>query len=128
MESKPRTVLLVEDELFLQIDLLDPLEEAGFVVLAETQGYSAIKTLETKASEIDALITDITLADHATGWEVARKARELNPGLPVIYTTSYNIETWAANGVPDSVLIQKPFLPLQLLTALAQLLNKTHTP
>jgi hypothetical protein len=36
-------------------------------------------------------------------------------------------EQWASHGVPNSILLTKPFAPAQLVTALSQLLN-TGTP
>jgi hypothetical protein len=30
---------------------------------------------------------------------------------------------WAANGVPNSIMLNKPFAPAQLVTAVSQLLN-----
>jgi len=35
---------------------------------------------------------------------------------------------WAANGVPNSVLITKPFAPAQVVTAVSQLLNAGQPP
>ena len=128
MESERKVALLVEDEFLLQMQLIEPLEEAGFTVITETKGAAAIETYQQRSSEICALITDVTLADAINGWAVAHKARELNSHLPVIYTTSYPAETWAANGVPNSVHVMKPFLPVQVITALAQLLNTGGDP
>jgi DNA-binding response OmpR family regulator len=51
------------------------------------------------------------------------RARAINPGLPVIYITGADAEEWAIQGVPQSVLLSKPFAPAQLVTAVAQLLN-----
>lgn len=112
----------------LRDELVTPLKEAGFAILEESKGTGAIRLLEEKGTEINALITDVNLSDTVTGWDVAHRAREINPQLPVIYTTSYDAEVWAANGVPNSVHILKPFLPVQVITALAQLLNTTSTP
>jgi len=36
-------------------------------------------------------------------------------------------DQWASHGVPNSILLTKPFAPAQLVTALSQLLN-TGTP
>jgi hypothetical protein len=33
-------------------------------------------------------------------------------------------DEWAVHGVPNSILLTKPFTPAQLLTALSHLLNK----
>jgi hypothetical protein len=35
---------------------------------------------------------------------------------------------WAALGVPNSVLIKKPFAPAQALIAVSQLMNVGNTP
>jgi hypothetical protein len=32
-------------------------------------------------------------------------------------------DDWGANGVPNSILLAKPFAPAQLVTAVSQLLN-----
>jgi two-component system cell cycle response regulator CpdR len=43
--------------------------------------------------------------------------------MPVIYMTGTHGEDWASKGVPNSVLLTKPFAPAQLVTALSNLLN-----
>jgi DNA-binding response OmpR family regulator len=62
-----------------------------------------------------------------SGWEVAKRVREIDPGYPVIYMTGAAGDEWASRGVPYSVLLQKPFAPTQLVTAVSNLLN-TGTP
>jgi DNA-binding NtrC family response regulator len=70
------------------------------------------------------LITDVNLGrDKLSGWDVAKRARELNPSVAVIYMTGDSGHDWAANGVPNSVLLLKPFAPAQVVTAVSQLLN-----
>jgi len=41
--------------------------------------------------------------------------------LPIIYMTGGNADEWAVQGVPDSIVITKPFAPAALLTALSRL-------
>ena len=57
------------------------------------------------------------------GWEVARHARELDPEFPIVYMTGIRKDEWGSRGVPNSILMTKPFAPAQLVTALSQLLN-----
>jgi hypothetical protein len=33
------------------------------------------------------------------------------------------VDQWASNGVPNSIMLEKPFAPAQLITAVSQLLN-----
>jgi hypothetical protein len=37
-------------------------------------------------------------------------------------------EEWGAHGVPNSILLTKPFAPAQLVTAVSQLLNAGSQP
>jgi DNA-binding response OmpR family regulator len=68
-------------------------------------------------------VIDIKLGkDRITGWDVARRARAVNPSLPVIYITGAGEEEWAVQGVPGSVLLTKPFAAAQLVAAVSQLL------
>jgi DNA-binding response OmpR family regulator len=72
-------------------------------------------------------VTDINLIGRLDGWEVARAARETDPTMPIIYMTGTHAEEWASKGVPNSVILAKPFAPAQLVTAISNLLN-TVTP
>jgi CheY-like chemotaxis protein len=69
------------------------------------------------------LVTDINLAGKADGWAVARAAREIDTEFQVVYMTGVAADQWLAQGVPNSVLLAKPFAPAQLVTAISQLLN-----
>ena len=69
-----------------------------------------------------ALVTDVNLPGDLNGWEVARRIRKKEPSFPVIYMTTFT-EDWASQGVPNSVLIPKPYAPVQLVTAVSNLLN-----
>jgi CheY-like chemotaxis protein len=71
-----------------------------------------------------AVVTDINLGrNRMDGWDVARHARENKPDMPVVYMTGDSADEWASKGVPNSILLTKPFAPAQLVTAVAQLLN-----
>ena len=74
-------------------------------------------------------MTDVNLSPgKLPGWDVAKRARELQPTLPVVYITGTDANDWASNGVPNSVLVAKPFAPAQIVTAISQLLNQGTTP
>ncbi len=62
------------------------------------------------------------------GWEGGKQAREIDPAFPVIYMTGAAADQWASHGVPNSILLTKPFAPAQLVTAISQLLNSAQPP
>ena len=120
---KPSILILVVDDEELVLQLVqDALEDAGFGTQAAMTGEEAVSLLESD-SEIRALVTDINLQGKLTGWEVARKAREQVPELPVVYCTGDSAHEWPSEGVPNSVLIPKPFAAGQVVTAVSQLMT-----
>jgi CheY-like chemotaxis protein len=125
--QSPLVVFVVEDDSLIQPLLVDPLEEAGHRVLVASSGSEAITLLENQeAGSIRALVTDVKLGPSSpSGWDVARRAREVHPDIPVEYVTGDSANEWSSQGVPNSVLITKPFAPAQIITAVSQLINQT---
>lgn len=121
-------VLIAENEEDIRLVLQVSFEEGGFEVLMAASGEEAIAALDAKGDAVRALLTDINLESKSSGWDVARHARVLNPNFPVVYMTGGDGHDWAALGVPNSVLITKPFAPAQVITAVSQLLNVGNTP
>lgn len=122
-------ILLVDDEQLI-VDLLETaLKDGGFAVTTAVNGEDAIRLLQAPNSAYRALVTDVNFpSSDLAGWDVAKRAREINPDLPVVYITGGAGHDWAANGVPNSVLVVKPFAPAQIVTAVSQLLNLGNTP
>jgi DNA-binding NtrC family response regulator len=118
-------VLLVEDEAMLTLVLEEALRDAGYAVLVAHDGQSAITELESDYERFHALITDIRMPGKLTGWDVGHRARELLPTMPVIYMSGDKASDWASQGVPNSIMLQKPFAVAQAITAVSQLLNAT---
>lgn len=69
-----------------------------------------------------------SMRGRMTGWEVATQARLIDAEFPVVYMTGAAADDWGAHGVPNSILLQKPFAPAQLVTAVSQLLNRGQQP
>ena len=115
-------LLLVEDDKFVSTFVESVLEDGGYTVFVAEDGNHAIARLEKNIDEIVGLVTDIRLGSDPDGWEVARRARELKPTMAVVYMSGDSASDWAAQGVPKSVMLQKPFVEAQLLTAISGLL------
>jgi len=123
MQGLP-TILVVEDDHQIQSVVEEALQEGDFEIVSASSGEHAVELLDSAEGKYRALVTDINLGrDKLEGWEVARHAREADPALPVIYMSGDSVEDWASKGVPNSIMLAKPFAPAQLVTAVAQLLN-----
>jgi CheY-like chemotaxis protein len=119
-------ILVVEDDPLIQILVEEQLTDGGFELAIATSGEDAVTLL--KGGKYRALVTDINLHGKMDGWEVGKQAREIDPAFPVIYMTGAAADQWASHGVPNSVLLTKPFAPAQLVTAISQLLNSAQPP
>jgi DNA-binding response OmpR family regulator len=116
-------ILVAEDDRLLQGTVEEALTEAGFESAITATGEEAVTLLKGRTTAYRALVTDINLRGKINGWDLARVAREIDPAFPVVYTTGAAAEQRASQGVPNSILLTKPFAPAQLVTAVSQLLN-----
>ena len=120
------TILLVDDDRHV-LEVLDArLTSSGFNIIKTDNGPAAISILKTK--KIDLLISDMKMPGM-NGLEVLNSAREIKPGLPVIFLTAYG-------SIPDAVeavkagandYLIKPFEGRELVSKLKKFL-KLHPP
>jgi DNA-binding response OmpR family regulator len=120
--NNPPTLLLGEDDPLIRTVLADALDEGGYVLLERDDAADAMTKIDTTPA-IAGIITDIRLGAGPSGWEVARHARSANPHVAIVYMSGDSGVDWTAQGVPNSVMIQKPFANAQVLIAISTLLN-----
>jgi DNA-binding response OmpR family regulator len=121
-------VLVVEDEAPICSFIEDALSDGGFEACSVHSGEAALSTFRDGRERCRALLTDVNLGDGISGWELARQIREITPGFPVVYMTGASGGEWKSQGVVGSILIEKPFAPAQLATAVSQLLDTGASP
>jgi DNA-binding response OmpR family regulator len=121
-------ILVVEDDAPVQTIVEDALTDGGFEPAIAASGEEAVTLFNGNKGKYRALVTDIQLRGVLDGWEVAKKAREIDPEFPIVYMTDGNAAEWPSHGVPNSILLTKPFAPAQLVTAVSQLLNTGSSP
>lgn len=116
-------LLLAEDEPIIQLALEEALIDGGYSVVTTSNGLEAVAVIEERHAELSAIVTDIQLGRGPDGWELAHRARELSPSICVVYITGDSADKWTAEGVPKSILLQKPFADAQIVTAVSTLMN-----
>jgi len=82
------TVLVVEDESEVRRVAMAFLRTLGYVPYEAADSATALELLATHPN-IDLLFTDVVLGNDMTGFELAAKAREQHPHLPVLFTSGY---------------------------------------
>jgi CheY-like chemotaxis protein len=117
-------ILVVEDDQLVQSLVEETLSDGGFEPTIATSGEEAVALLKGHKDKYRALVTDINLQREMDGWEVAQHALEIDPEFPVVYMSGAAAADWASKGVPNSIMLSKPFAPAQLLTAISNLLAR----
>ena len=120
-------ILVVDDEELIRMVVEDALANGGYEVVTASTGEDAIKLLNSAEGRYRALVTDIDLGSGLNGWAVAHRAREIDHSFPIVYMSGKSAADWAVEGVPNSIMLAKPFAPAQLVTAVSQLLTGTGT-
>jgi CheY-like chemotaxis protein len=105
--SPPR-IIYVEDDPLVAFPIEIMLQEAGYDVKTFGTAEAALAELQSGA-RLDLLLTDVRLPGGLDGWAIAERARKLLPELPVIYASGDSAKEWKTKGVPDSVMLEKPF-------------------
>jgi DNA-binding response OmpR family regulator len=122
MSAAPRTILVVEDDNIVRMLIVDVLEELEYTVFEAADAESALAQLSDQGKTFDLLMTDQGLPDMK-GVDLANRALELRPALPVLFASGYaeNIE------VPTGMhMIGKPFSIDQLRDKVRAILSQVH--
>jgi CheY-like chemotaxis protein len=115
---KPATILVVEDDLLVQMELADWLAELGLTVLTADNADEAIALLDTHP-EIGLLLTDIQMPGSMDGIRLAHHVAERWPPVRIIVTSGI-FRTQLAALPLDSVFVAKPLRRPELWQALSR--------
>lgn len=121
--SKGEVILVVDDEFHVRQMSAESLRELGYTVIEAANGDEALAIMA-KRRDINMLFTDIVMPG-INGRELADKARESAPDMPIIFTTGYTSDTTFQDGMVDRgiVLLSKPFTIDQLAQKMRQVLD-----
>ncbi len=123
-EEQPLTglkMLIVEDDDFVRACMTDALVTLGCEVAQAADGTAGFDTL-LQEGRPDLLVTDY-LMPGMTGAELAGRARERFPGLPVIVATGYADMDAIRHAVGDVTILRKPFRIAELGAAVRKALR-----
>jgi CheY-like chemotaxis protein len=122
LERGDATILVCDDNPSVRDFAVEALLHSGYRAIATDSGPSALEVVADEKTAIDLLLVDFAMPGM-NGAEVARRARERRPRLPILMITG-NVEQAVvrseAEGVP---LLSKPFKQAQLVSRIAELLK-----
>lgn len=104
------TILLAEDEDDVRDLICRGLETYGYRVITARDGMEAFELCQKSAEPIHLLVTDLAMP-RMSGPELARRLRERNPAMKVLFMSG-NISSLGVSGdTMPSPFLQKPFTP-----------------
>jgi len=112
-------ILVVDDDALVSANAVDMLEDLGHEAL---EAHSAERALEILADNrsFDLMITDFSMP-KMTGVELARKAHEVRPELPILLATGY--AEHLTGGDYDLPRLSKPYGQAQLKEEITKLMK-----
>jgi CheY-like chemotaxis protein len=116
-------IMVVEDDSFVRSFVVARLESLGYSVVAAIDGNDALRKLRTDV-QVDILFTDIVMPGGINGWELADQAKQIRPGLPVLLTSGYALETLVQQGRLEAgaMVLSKPYRKEALARRLREIL------
>jgi two-component system, cell cycle sensor histidine kinase and response regulator CckA len=125
LTGRGESVLLVEDEDAVRTLAKRILTEGGYQVSAKSRGREALELLEDRRRDCDLLITDVVMPGMR-GVELAHRAQQLRPGLPVLMMSGYTtpLAEEDRRAMASSPLLEKPFSRRDLLEEVRALLDR----
>jgi len=117
------TVLVVDDEEPVRKFVDRVFQDAGYTTVLASDGPEAIE-LASKLAALDILVTDVMMPLMA-GDELARRLRQVQPSLKVLYLTGYadNLFKEKVTLWEDEAYLDKPCSIKGLLQAVSLLLH-----
>jgi CheY-like chemotaxis protein len=103
-------VLAVEDNEALRRVLVRQLVDLGYEVLEAGDARAALALLA-DGPRVGLLLTDVIMPGGMNGWELAREAQRLRPGLKVLFTSGFPDVAFGSGGaLPEGTrLLGKPY-------------------
>lgn len=110
------TILLVEDAAPVRRLVQRTLEKNGYQVLVAESATGALRHCSRHDGAIDLILSDVVLP-RIPGPEIVQRARELRPGIRVLFMSGFTDDTLSRYGLDASrdSLIEKPFTPAAVL-------------
>ncbi len=119
--APPETILFVEDEALVRMDMAEFLRECGYRVHEAANANEAVEALQSKFA-VDLVFTDINLPEGMDGLELAEWIFANRPGVRVVVTTGGVPRT----EIPRTIepLLPKPYTGRDLLDRVKRALEQ----
>ena len=116
-ERQRRTILVVDDNLYIRAFAKKFLEIAGYAVITAADGEEAIRFYQEHQASIALLLSDVRMP-NINGLELAHRVLRMDSKLPVLLMSGEAGCDW-----PDLECVPKPFRPADLIDTVSRVLQ-----
>jgi two-component system cell cycle sensor histidine kinase/response regulator CckA len=122
--STEPTVLIVDDEETPRSVTCRMVRALGYQAQSARDGREALRYLQQHPGEVRLLLTDVVMP-YMDGGELAERALDVHPRLPIVLMSSHPLENIAEllAGYPELPFLAKPFTTEKLHQVLTPLLG-----
>jgi two-component system cell cycle sensor histidine kinase/response regulator CckA len=127
LATRPRRILVVDDEPAARILSQRLFSEAGFDVVTTSSGFDCLKEFRKQPRGFDLILLDLSMP-FMDGEETFRRVRSINPAVVVLLSTGFlgqaqfRVERMLANGLAG--VIRKPHRPDELMAQVDAILER----
>lgn len=120
-QKRQPVVLVVEDEIWVLLDVAGALEEHGYAVICARNGDEALSVFKDR-NDIGIVFTDINMPGSLDGLEFAREVRRRRPQVGLLVTSGRycDLETEILGG---DLFIPKPYEPKIVISRIGRLIR-----
>lgn len=113
-------ILVVDDDNEVRAVTSDTIKEIGYQVVAVASAEDAVAKLTNE--RFDLLITDVAMPG-TNGVELARRARLIDPEMPVLFSSGYADVQMFGEELSDETVLKKPFRISEVAARIASSLD-----
>ena len=119
--AEPATILVVDDEFLIRMDLRDTLEGAGFCVLEAADSNQALVLLRTQTVAV--MVTDVNMPGGMDGLALVREVHREFPAICSIIASGRASETDVRLSGCDK-FFPKPYSAVAVARAVTEMVQK----
>lgn len=120
-DAMSHSVLVVDDEMWIRLDIAEELRAHGLMVMEAAHAEEARKVLAA-VRDIDVVITDVQMPGSMDGIALARFINAHRPATKVI-VMSGKWHPGRDDDAPIAAMLEKPFPPCKIVRLVEQLIG-----
>jgi DNA-binding response OmpR family regulator len=123
MDTNFRTVMVVEPDVLVRMELAEYLRNCGYKVIEGTGAKDVWAVIEA-ARLPDVLLIDVKLPGEEDGFSVARRIRQTHPDIDVILTSGVSGAVQQCHELCEEGPLNKPYQPKDVEARIKMLLER----